>query len=127
MRTSVKTTRFGEIEVSTSDIITIVDGLLGHPELTKFVVVSSNNTDELCWLQSTEADDFAIVVGEHSTFEQDYTVTIDAATADMIGLSNPDDVRILLQCDSSGILTKYKPDYPIVYNTANNKAIQVRR
>ena len=50
----IDTTRFGELEVENSDIISFKEGLLGFENLKKFFVVDPGDQTLILWLQSTE-------------------------------------------------------------------------
>lgn len=80
----VKTTRFGELEVNPSDIISFTEGLLGFENLKKYFVVDPGDSTLILWLQSTEDDKIAFPIIEPKIFKPDYIAKL--LPADLNGL-----------------------------------------
>ncbi len=80
----VKTTRFGELEVNPTDIITFNEGLLGFEHLKKYFVVDPGDSTLILWLQSTEEDRVAFPIIEPKIFKPDYIAKL--LPADLNGL-----------------------------------------
>lgn len=80
----VKTTRFGELEVNPSDIITFAEGLLGFENLKKYFVVDPGDSTLILWLQSTEDEKVAFPIIEPKIFKPDYIAKL--LPADLNGL-----------------------------------------
>ncbi len=80
----VKTTRFGELEVNPSDIITFSEGLLGFENLKKYFVVDPGDSTLILWLQSTEDEKVAFPIIEPKIFKPDYIAKL--LPADLNGL-----------------------------------------
>ena len=58
----VKTTRFGELELDESRIISFTEGILGFPNYKKFVLLDRDNNSPFVWLQSVETEELAFVL-----------------------------------------------------------------
>lgn len=80
----VKTTRFGELEVNPSDIITFSEGLLGFENQKKYFVVDPGDSTLILWLQSTEDEKIAFPIIEPKIFKPDYIAKL--LPADLNGL-----------------------------------------
>lgn len=80
----VKTTRFGELEVNPTDIITFAEGLLGFEHLKKYFVVDPGDSTLILWLQSTEEEKVAFPIIEPKIFKPDYIAKL--LPADLNGL-----------------------------------------
>jgi flagellar assembly factor FliW len=80
----VKTTRFGELEVNPSDIVTFAEGLLGFENLKKYFVVDPGDSTLILWLQSTEDEKVAFPIIEPKIFKPDYIAKL--LPADLNGL-----------------------------------------
>jgi len=80
----VKTTRFGELEVNPTDLITFTDGLFGFENLKKYFVVDPGDSTLILWLQSTEDEKIAFPVIEPKIFKPDYIAKL--LPADLNGL-----------------------------------------
>ncbi len=70
----VNTTRFGPIEISSDDILTFSEGLLGFNDLEKFVLLDDPNDEIFAWLQSCDESSIAFPVLEPELFEENYTL-----------------------------------------------------
>ena len=68
----VKTTRFGELDLNPSDIITFSEGLFGFENLKKYFVVDPGDSTLILWLQSTEDEIVAFPIIEPKIFKPDY-------------------------------------------------------
>ncbi len=80
----VKTSRFGELEVNPSDIVTFSEGLLGFENLKKYFVVDPGDSTLILWLQSTEDEKVAFPIIEPKIFKPDYIAKL--LPADLNGL-----------------------------------------
>ncbi len=80
----VKTTRFGELEVNTNDIINLPEGILGFDQLKKYFVVDPGDSTLILWLQSVEDEKVAFPILEPKIFKPDYIAKL--LPADLNGL-----------------------------------------
>lgn len=55
-------TRFGTIDYSDNELISFTEGLIGLPQLTKFLVVPHKEDSPFRWLQSIEEPSLAFLV-----------------------------------------------------------------
>lgn len=109
----IQTTRFGQIEIQSEDILTFTDGMLGFADLHKFVLLDDPTDDIFAWLQSCEEPAIAFPVLEPELFTENYKVTL--AKTDFESLKMTDLSRARQLC----IVTI--PDDP-TQMTANLKA-----
>ena len=58
----IDTTRFGEIEVDDTKIVTFTRGLLGFSQFKQYVLFQTSKDSYFYWLQSIETPDLAFVV-----------------------------------------------------------------
>ena len=84
----VKTTRFGELEVNPTDIITFSEGLLGFENQKKYFVVDPGDSTLILWLQSTEDEKIAFPIIEPKIFKPDYIARLSAAELRELKLEN---------------------------------------
>lgn len=69
----VKSTRFGEIEVTEDLIINFANGIPGFPEERSFAFLSQGPDNPFAFLQSVTNPDLTFVIVEPFTFISDYT------------------------------------------------------
>ena len=84
----VKTGRFGQIEVSSDEIISIPSGVLGFPEDHDFCLVDPGDDTLILWLQSLKNPHLSFPVLEPKIFKPDYVVRLSAAELRELRLSS---------------------------------------
>jgi flagellar assembly factor FliW len=70
---TLTTSRFGTIEYTDEDILTLKDGPLGFPGQEKYVVVSHKDGSVFRWLQSVDDPGLAFLVLDPGVFRPDYS------------------------------------------------------
>jgi flagellar assembly factor FliW len=80
----VATTRFGELEVAADTVITFPQGLVGLPQLTRFVLIEGKGPFQ--WLQSLDNPDATFVVIDSDQVVTDYAIS-----------PSPDDLAIVME------------------------------
>lgn len=73
------TSRFGEIEIDKDKVITFHSGLLGFPDVKRFVVLDTLNNPEIPfkWLQAVDDPDLTFVVMDPLLFCSEYLSDIE--------------------------------------------------
>jgi flagellar assembly factor FliW len=84
----IKTGRFGQLNVSDEDIISIPAGVLGFPEFTKYCLVDPGDDVLILWLQSLENPELAFPILEPKIFKTDYTARLSAMELRELKLEN---------------------------------------
>jgi len=59
---TLKTSRFGEIEIDQTRSLRFPEGILGFPGQKEYVILEHKPGSPFCWLQSTEIPDLAFVM-----------------------------------------------------------------
>ena len=72
----INTTRFGPVEVRTTDVLEFPLGLIGLEPWRQWVVLADAHNTGLGWLQSTERAELALAVVSPRRFVPDYKVRI---------------------------------------------------
>lgn len=89
-------TRFGSIEFSPSDVITLEEGLVGFSDSTKFLMVPSKPGSPFSWLQSAQDPSLAFLIADPAAFFEDYDPEISDFDANQLGLLNGGDFAIFV-------------------------------
>jgi flagellar assembly factor FliW len=92
---TINTTRFGEIQIDESRIVTFVSPILGFEELDKYVILDHAEDSPFKWLQSLEKEDLAFVVTNPKLFGIHYEFVISDETAAKLELTSADDALVL--------------------------------
>ncbi|RJP18287.1 MAG: flagellar assembly protein FliW [Candidatus Omnitrophota bacterium] len=70
------TTRFGEIEIFASEIITLPEGLLGFNQLHRYVLLKDPEQAPFLWFQALDDPDVAFVVVDPFIFFPGYEIQV---------------------------------------------------
>lgn len=92
----IETTRFGQVDIDGSKIITLPDGLLGFPKHRRFALVQTASDPVFFWLQSVDDPALAFVVCDPLAFVPDYSVPIRADDVETLGLEDLSDCQVLV-------------------------------
>ena len=124
----IETTRFGAVDFSVEDVVTLNEGLLGFPDQTRFVVIQHKEGSPFSWLQSVESGELAFLVVDQGHYMKDYAPEM------------PSDIASELEIDEESprlvytivTIPKGQPNEmtlnlagPILINVANRRAKQV--
>lgn len=123
----VKTSRFGEIEVKEGDVITLPAGLIGFPELTKYVLLDHDKESPFKWLQALEDGSIAFVLINPLLFKPEYTVEVTEAEVSDLDLQNEDDavISVIITMPSNPQNMTANLKAPLVFNLKNRKGKQL--
>lgn len=119
-------TRFGEVEYDPENLLHFPAGLIGLPNLRRFIVMPNKKKGPLFWIQSVEEPDMAFVLTDPTNFFIDYLVSPDTAERQHLHIEEGD------ECYTLTVVT-VPPDQnitinlaaPILFAPKTNRAIQV--
>ena len=121
------TSRFGEIELKEEEAINMPKGLIGFPELKRFVLLDHDKDSPFKWLQSLDDGAIAFVLINPLLFKADYTVEVTESEVEELSLENEDDavisVIITIPTDPKKMTANLKA--PVVFNLQNRKGKQI--
>ena len=123
----VKTTRFGEIEVKQEDLIELPSGLIGFPELKRYVLLDHDKDSPFKWLQSLDDGAIAFVLVNPLLFKPDYTVEVTEAEVTDLDLKNEDDavISVIITIPSNPQNMTANLKAPLVFNLKNRRGKQL--
>lgn len=123
----VKTRRFGDLTVEEQDIITMIGGLPGFDDNTKYVLLDHDEKSPYKWLQSLENSELAFVVMEPFVFFADYQFELSQNDIRELEVAKPEDVAVLvilvIPDDPRKMTANIKA--PLVINMAKMKGKQI--
>ena len=123
----IQTLRFGEVEISESDIITMPDGLLGFPGLHRYTLLSDPEQAPFIWLQCVDEPQLAFVVVDPYIFFPGYQILAKHGELQSIGLEDIREATILtivvIPFNPMDITTNLRG--PLVINPKTNQAKQL--
>ncbi|HPP87924.1 MAG TPA: flagellar assembly protein FliW [bacterium] len=123
----ISTKTLGEVEINEKEILTVVDGIFGFPDLTKYVLLMKENEAPFAWLQSVETPNLAFVVIDPYLFKYKYKLKVGAEFLKKIGA---DDISKIISY-AIVVIPENAPDRmtanlqgPIIINPATKLACQ---
>jgi flagellar assembly factor FliW len=123
----VKTRRVGDLTVEEQDIITMIGGLPGFEDNTKYVLLDHDEKSPYKWLQSLENSELAFVVMEPFVFFADYQFELSQNDIRELEVAKPEDVAVLvilvIPDDPRKMTANIKA--PLVINMAKMKGKQI--
>lgn len=123
----VTTTRFDEIEVDEKDVIELPAGLIGFPELKRYVILNHDENSPFKWLQSLDDGAIAFVIINPLLFRSDYTVEVNEAEVSDLSIDKEQDavisVIVTMPSDPQKMTANLKA--PLIFNLKNRKGRQV--
>jgi flagellar assembly factor FliW len=119
-------TRFGEVEYDPENMLHFPAGLIGFPNLRKFVVMPNKKAGPLFWMQSVDDPSFALVLTDPTNFFLDYLVAPDVVERQHLHLDENEPCFVLT-------VVTVPPNQeislnlaaPILFSPKSNRAIQV--
>ncbi len=92
----IQTSRFGEVDVDETRIITFAKGLLGFPKYRRYVLIEAGQDSYFWWLQSIELPELAFVVTDPSLFVPTYRVPLKVEQMREMGIENLDEAQVFV-------------------------------
>jgi flagellar assembly factor FliW len=120
-------TRFGEIELAPSEILTFPEGLLGFSAMRRFVLINDPEEEPFLWLQALDDQDLAFVVVDPFLFFPGYQIQVkphELATILLNDISKATVLAIITIPEEPMNLTANLRG-PIVINSENNLVKQL--
>lgn len=91
----IKTKYFGDINVDENKVILFDDGVLGFPDLKKYLFMESDDdANPICWLQSIDDIDITFPIMDVSSFISDYSPIVDNSEIEVLGEADDEDLAI---------------------------------
>ncbi len=119
-----KTSRFGDLEVDESKIINFPAGLIGLPNVNRFVLIDHKDTP-LKWLQSLDDEDIAFIVVSPDYIVDEFSLNLDRSVRQYIQLEDDNDLAVLVTMRVKGEDVIANFHGPIVINSRAMKGVQV--
>jgi flagellar assembly factor FliW len=116
MTIAFKTSRFGRLEVEEKKVINFRSGLLGFPEIKRYILMDYRDTP-LKWLQAVDDPDVAFIVTEPRTILPDFRLELDPSTRQALRLEKDEDLAVLVVLRVEGEQVIANLNGPLVLNS----------
>ena len=125
MTETVHTKFHGTIEVPVSDVVVFPEGLIGHSDMHRWVLLTDAGSRELYVLQSMDREDLFFTLTEPSQYVQNYQVPLSPSHKRKLHCEFLGDLHVFVVLNKvAGMLTA-NLRAPIVLNTTNLVALQL--
>lgn len=122
----VKTTRFGELDVSESSLVEFPDGLIGLPG-TRYLLIATDEQSPFLWLQSIELPELALPVTIPWLFFSNYAVRVNDEDENALGVKNVEDIDVLCVVRATSMLEEFTINLagPILIHRTSRRGRQI--
>lgn len=125
----VVTKLFGQVEVDDQKTINFDTGIIGFPELKKFMIIHEDDKAQtnILWLQSIDNTEFALPVLNPLLLLDEYNPLIEDELLRHLGEMNDENTFVLVTLSVPSELTEMSVNLkaPIIINTDTRKASQL--
>ncbi|MBI5098514.1 MAG: flagellar assembly protein FliW [Nitrospirae bacterium] len=120
----LSTSRFGILEAEEGKIINFPEGLIGLPDLKRFIIIDHKDTP-IKWLQSIDDPDMAFIVASPDIMSTEYSIDLDKTVKQYLQIENDNDlvVLVILRVDREDVIANFQG--PLIINARNMKGIQI--
>ena len=94
----IHTGRFGDIEIEEKKIIHFPHGILGFPEIKRYIVLDHPGKPDIPfkWLQAVDSPDIAFLITDPRLFCPEYNPLIDESDMRELDITKPEDLAIIV-------------------------------
>lgn len=125
----ITTKLFGEIEAAEEKTITFPGGIIGFPEMQRFLLIhdAENDKNSISWLQSLDEPAFAMPVIDPLLLISDYDPLVEDEMLAILDKLDPNNMLVVVTITVPSDITKMTANFkaPIIINAGNNKACQL--
>lgn len=121
----IQSTRFGQLDISHSDLIFMPHGLIGFEEYRHWVLLASKESEELAWLQSVALSHVALPMISPRRFVPNYRLQVQRRDLDLLQMHAKDQVYVLASLSKQGNHWTTNLKSPVILNSTRRLAVQV--
>lgn len=120
---------FGEIEINEEKVLTFDEGIIGFPDLNRFMLIHDADDDKktISWLQSLDEPAFAMPVVDPLAVDPTYNPIVEDELLKSLGEITEEDLIVLVTMTVPRDVKKATVNLkaPFVVNSKNLKACQI--
>jgi len=120
-------TRFGDFTYEEGDLLRLPEGLVGMPQLTRFLILDFEAELPFKWLQSVEEPAMGFLVADPRLFQPDYSLHLSRCDLGYMVVTDPADLVVFVLCTFGGDLREATGNLlgPIVVHAESRVGRQV--
>jgi len=125
----IQTTRFGELEIADSSVITFNKGIPGFEESKKYVLIPADDKGEtpFFFLQSIDREEVNFFLVDPFSFFKEYDVKLEEQMVERLELESPNDALVLTTVTAKGEIKDATTNLkaPLVINNSKQLGMQI--
>ena len=125
----IQTTRFGELEIADSSVITFNKGIPGFEESKEYVLIPADDKGEtpFFFLQSIDREEVNFFLVDPFSFFKEYDVKLEEQMVDRLKLESPSDALVLTTVTAKGEIKDATTNLkaPFVINNSKQLGVQI--
>lgn len=121
----IQSTRFGRLQVDHSDLLLMPQGLIGYETCRHWILLSSDQSPFVAWLQSVGLANVAVPVVSPRKFAPDYRVHVIKRQIELLQLRADDQLYVLTVVSKNGLTLTTNLKSPILLNASRQIGVQV--
>lgn len=124
----ITTNLFGEVEVNEEKLINFSQGIIGFPDLKRFMLIHDDeNESSISWLQSVDEPSFAMPVIDPLMIDAEYNPQIEDELLKPLSIVEGTEILVVTTITVPADITKMTVNLkaPIIINAENLKAAQL--
>ena len=123
----VETTRFGSLDVQEDQVITLVEGLLGFSECTRFMLFSDEIGEPFQWMQSLDMAPLAFVVVDPALILPNYRFALHKEKISGLDAERVEDLQVYVIVTMAANILDITVNLqgPVVVNKTNLVGMQI--
>lgn len=121
------TVRFGEFEYRSEDVIHLDEGLVGMPDLRRWIILDMGDDVPMKWFQSLDRGDFGFPVAQPYLFHDEYELNPGKQVQASLGTASIEDLAVLVitTVHAGGSKVTGNLLAPLVIDTETRKGCQM--
>ena len=124
MTQTLKSTRFGDVELADDAIVEFPNGLIGLRG-TRYALVPHGDDGTFVWLHSMEDPELALPLTRPWNFFADYEVELSDSEAERIGVSDPSQADVYVTVRATGAAADFSVNLRAPIVIARGRGYQV--
>lgn len=125
----IQTTRFGELEIADSSVITFNKGIPGFEESKKYVLIPADEKGEspFFFLQSIEKEEVSFFLVDPFSFFKEYDIKLKDQMVEKLELESPTDAIVLTTVTAKGEIKDATTNLkaPLIINNSKQLGMQI--
>jgi len=125
----IQTTRFGELEIADSSVITFNKGIPGFEDSQEYVLIPADDKGEtpFFFLQSIDREEVNFFLVDPFSFFKEYDVKLEEQMVERLELESPSDALVLTTITANGEIKDATTNLkaPLVINNSKQLGMQI--